>query len=93
MNIARLHPSIHSHDNAYSPNAYKGRREYGGENHQLSMKLFATLVLLIAPALALALPAITPAGANHLRSMTDEERRNCGLPCTCPDLSCFGPDP
>ncbi|KAJ6549748.1 hypothetical protein B0H19DRAFT_1073668 [Mycena capillaripes] len=45
------------------------------------MKLFATLVLFIAPALALALPAITPAGANHMRSMTDEERRNCGLPC------------
>ncbi|KAJ7348339.1 hypothetical protein DFH08DRAFT_959746 [Mycena albidolilacea] len=57
------------------------------------MKLFAALVLLIAPALALALPALTPTGANQLRSMTDEERRNCGLPCTCPDLSCLGPGP
>ncbi|KAJ7032268.1 hypothetical protein C8F04DRAFT_1262020 [Mycena alexandri] len=49
------------------------------------MKLLAIFFPFIAVATALALPIV------NLESIASL-KRNCGLPCTCPDLSCLGPN-
>jgi len=49
------------------------------ENKAITIKEWIITFILLA------LPIV------NLESIADL-KRNCGLPCTCPDLSCLGPD-
>ncbi|KAJ7479378.1 hypothetical protein B0H11DRAFT_2233807 [Mycena galericulata] len=69
---------------------YKAHKVTETSNHStnhpsiITMKLLAILIPFMAAAVAMALPI------SDLQSIAD--KRNCGLPCTCPDLSCLGPN-